>query len=182
MVGRPRQTYGNPIDRTGHWRMILVALSNLSPLFLSFFARVACLDAESLACCPLTGRFCRAEFWRRCVHRSQPYGSDHWVKRMAVMLGLESTLRRRSRPKKRSRIECACPLLLFDRCLDASWDRRLSGVHFYRTVLGNRTESRSDRGTSREFSKYRARQCHTATNRFHETPSSIPTAQHTDCR
>jgi len=30
--------------------------------------------------------------------RSQPYGSDHWVKRMAVTLGLESALRPRARP------------------------------------------------------------------------------------
>ena len=37
---------------------------------------------------------------RRCVHRSQPYGSDQWVKRTAVTLGLESTLRPRGRPKK----------------------------------------------------------------------------------
>ena len=37
---------------------------------------------------------------RRCVHRSQPYGSDDWVKRAAVTLGLESTLRPRGRPKK----------------------------------------------------------------------------------
>jgi len=37
---------------------------------------------------------------RRCVHRSQAYGSDDWVKRAAVTLGLESTLRPRGRPKK----------------------------------------------------------------------------------
>ena len=37
---------------------------------------------------------------RRSVHRSQPYGSDDWVKRAAVTLGLESTLRPRGRPKK----------------------------------------------------------------------------------
>jgi putative transposase len=36
---------------------------------------------------------------RRCVHRSQPYGSDDWVMRAAVTLGLESTLRPRGRPK-----------------------------------------------------------------------------------
>ncbi len=36
---------------------------------------------------------------RRSVHRSQPYGSDDWVKRAAVTLGLESTLRPRGRPK-----------------------------------------------------------------------------------
>jgi putative transposase len=37
---------------------------------------------------------------RRCVPRSQPYGSDQWVNRMAVKLGLECTLRPRGRPKK----------------------------------------------------------------------------------
>ena len=37
---------------------------------------------------------------RRSVHRSQPYGSDYWVKRATVTLGLESTLRPRGRPKK----------------------------------------------------------------------------------
>ena len=37
---------------------------------------------------------------RRSVHRSQPYGSDDWLKRAAVTLGLESTLRPRGRPKK----------------------------------------------------------------------------------
>jgi len=44
--------------------------------------------------------FFMAESWRRCVHRSQPYGSGQWVKRTAVTLGLESTLRPRGRPKK----------------------------------------------------------------------------------
>ena len=43
--------------------------------------------------------FFMAESWRRCVHRSQSYGSDQWVKRMAVTLGLESTLRPRDHPK-----------------------------------------------------------------------------------
>lgn len=37
---------------------------------------------------------------RRCVHRGQPYGSNRWTERMARKLGLESTLRRRGRPKK----------------------------------------------------------------------------------
>jgi len=47
---------------------------------------------------PQTGAELKA--LRRCVYRSEPYGSDHWVKRMAVTLGLESTLRPRGRPKK----------------------------------------------------------------------------------
>ena len=44
--------------------------------------------------------FFMAESWRRCVNRSQSYGSYDWVNRMAVKLGLEFTLRARGRPKK----------------------------------------------------------------------------------
>ena len=41
------------------------------------------------------------EVVRRCVKRGTPFGSDRWVKRTAVRLGLESTLRPRGRPRKR---------------------------------------------------------------------------------
>jgi len=34
------------------------------------------------------------------VHRSQPYGSEHWIKRITMTLGLESTLWPRGRRKK----------------------------------------------------------------------------------
>ena len=37
---------------------------------------------------------------RRSLVRGQPYGSETWVKQTASRLGLESTLRRRGRPKK----------------------------------------------------------------------------------
>jgi putative transposase len=37
---------------------------------------------------------------RRCVTRGQPYGNEHWVRRTAKRLGLESTLRAPHRPKK----------------------------------------------------------------------------------
>ena len=37
---------------------------------------------------------------RRSLVRGQPYGSETWVKQTASQLGLESTLRRRGRPKK----------------------------------------------------------------------------------
>ena len=33
-------------------------------------------------------------------NKGQPYGSENWVKRRAKRLGLESTLRRRGRPRK----------------------------------------------------------------------------------
>ncbi len=39
---------------------------------------------------------------RRSVSRSQPYGSQAWVKQTAANLGLESTLRSRGRPRKAS--------------------------------------------------------------------------------
>jgi putative transposase len=38
---------------------------------------------------------------RRSVARSQPYGSEAWVRRTACELGLESTLRTRGRPRER---------------------------------------------------------------------------------
>jgi len=37
---------------------------------------------------------------RRCVRRGSPYGSPAWAVRTAKQLGLESTLRRRGRPRK----------------------------------------------------------------------------------
>jgi putative transposase len=37
---------------------------------------------------------------RRSVLRGQPYGSEAWVRRAAKSLGLESTFRRRGRPRK----------------------------------------------------------------------------------
>jgi putative transposase len=37
---------------------------------------------------------------RRSVARGQPYGGEHWVRRTAKRLGLESTLRAPHRPKK----------------------------------------------------------------------------------
>ena len=37
---------------------------------------------------------------RRSVIRGQPYGGEAWVQRTAKSLGLESTLRRRGRPRK----------------------------------------------------------------------------------
>jgi putative transposase len=37
---------------------------------------------------------------RRSVNRSQPFGSDAWMRRMVQRLGLGSTLRPRGRPKK----------------------------------------------------------------------------------
>ena len=36
---------------------------------------------------------------RRCVQRSCPFGSDNWTQKTAAVLGLESTLRPRGRPK-----------------------------------------------------------------------------------
>lgn len=36
---------------------------------------------------------------RRCVQRGRPYGSQSWVRTTAALLGLESTLRPRGRPK-----------------------------------------------------------------------------------
>jgi putative transposase len=37
---------------------------------------------------------------RRCVQRGSPLGDDHWSARTVRRLGLETTLRRRGRPKK----------------------------------------------------------------------------------
>jgi putative transposase len=39
---------------------------------------------------------------RRSVRRGQPYGQKDWVKKIAQQLGLESTLRSRGRPFKRT--------------------------------------------------------------------------------
>ncbi|HUG90566.1 MAG TPA: hypothetical protein VML55_07020 [Planctomycetaceae bacterium] len=36
---------------------------------------------------------------RHCLQRGTPYGDERWVKRTAVRLGLESTLRPRGRPR-----------------------------------------------------------------------------------
>jgi hypothetical protein len=64
------------------------------------------------------------------VHRSQPYGSDDWVKRAAVTLGLESTLRPRGRPKKEQlQTKCACPLPLGDRRAEVDWEKWGSGTN-----------------------------------------------------
>ena len=41
------------------------------------------------------------EALNRCVRRGQPYGEAAWVRRTAVALGLESTLRPVGRPKRR---------------------------------------------------------------------------------
>jgi putative transposase len=37
---------------------------------------------------------------RRCIKRGSPFGEERWVKRAAIRLGLEATLRPRGRPKK----------------------------------------------------------------------------------
>ncbi|HUG93794.1 MAG TPA: transposase [Planctomycetaceae bacterium] len=37
---------------------------------------------------------------RHCITRGTPYGEERWVKRTALRLGLESTLRPRGRPRK----------------------------------------------------------------------------------
>ena len=37
---------------------------------------------------------------RRCVRRGSPYGNASWIERIAEELGLQSTLRRRGRPRK----------------------------------------------------------------------------------
>ena len=37
---------------------------------------------------------------RRCVDRGRPLGQDSWVRRTALALGLQTTLRPRGRPKK----------------------------------------------------------------------------------
>jgi len=37
---------------------------------------------------------------RTCVNRQQPYGTEDWQAQIAVALGLESTMRRRGRPRK----------------------------------------------------------------------------------
>jgi putative transposase len=39
---------------------------------------------------------------RRSVQRGCPFGSESWQKQTAQQLGLESTLRSRGRPKKKS--------------------------------------------------------------------------------
>jgi putative transposase len=39
---------------------------------------------------------------RRCAQRGTPYGQDTWVEEMARRLALQSTLRQRGRPKKRT--------------------------------------------------------------------------------
>jgi putative transposase len=40
------------------------------------------------------------EALRRSVQRGQPYGEESWAKRVALRVGLESTLRARGRPRK----------------------------------------------------------------------------------
>jgi putative transposase len=41
---------------------------------------------------------------RRSVQRGQPYGAEAWAKRVALRLGLESTLRARGRPRKQGKM------------------------------------------------------------------------------
>jgi putative transposase len=41
------------------------------------------------------------EALRRSVQRGQPYGAEAWAKRVALRLGLQSTLRPRGRPRKK---------------------------------------------------------------------------------
>jgi putative transposase len=45
------------------------------------------------------------EALRRSVQRGQPYGEESWARRVAKRLGLESTFRRRGRPRKPSATE-----------------------------------------------------------------------------
>ncbi len=40
------------------------------------------------------------EWLRQCVRRGQPCGDEAWVRRTAIRLGLESSLRPVGRPKK----------------------------------------------------------------------------------
>lgn len=40
------------------------------------------------------------EALRHCVTRGQPFGGENWVRRTAIRLGLEVTLRPRGRPKR----------------------------------------------------------------------------------
>jgi hypothetical protein len=42
----------------------------------------------------------KPDWLRRCVRRGQPYGDEAWVRRTAVKLGLESSLRPVGRPNK----------------------------------------------------------------------------------
>ena len=37
---------------------------------------------------------------RRSVERGRPFGGERWVRKTATLLGLETTLRPRGRPKK----------------------------------------------------------------------------------
>ena len=39
---------------------------------------------------------------RRSVERGTPFGSEHWVVKTATELGLQSTLRPRGRPRKKT--------------------------------------------------------------------------------
>jgi putative transposase len=45
---------------------------------------------------------------RACVNRQRPYGEEEWVKSATVALGLESSLRRRGRPRKSLPGEAPC--------------------------------------------------------------------------
>ena len=42
------------------------------------------------------------EALRRCVNLGQPFGSEKWIEQTARNLGLESTLRPRGRPRKKT--------------------------------------------------------------------------------
>lgn len=48
------------------------------------------------------GTTAEIEAIRRCVQRGAPFGQANWVRRTASLLGLESTLRPRGRPRKGS--------------------------------------------------------------------------------
>ena len=51
---------------------------------------------------PQTGA--EIEALRQCVTRGQPFGSEAWVRRTALRLGLEVTLRPRGRPRREGRM------------------------------------------------------------------------------
>jgi putative transposase len=53
---------------------------------------------RSLVNKPITEK--EAEAIQRSIQRGTPYGDKEWVTQAAVRLGLESTLRKRGRPRK----------------------------------------------------------------------------------
>jgi len=40
---------------------------------------------------------------RRSVNRQSPYGTDGWIEKVCLTLGLESTVRERGRPRKKEK-------------------------------------------------------------------------------